>query len=129
MRRASLLTLLLTMNTWGASLVRLGEPLPAHPWADAERQVVVIYSHDCGDLGELWSAALEAGLPVQAINVGDVASPAPGGVSVWRGAEANAFARTLRVQRYPTVLLVRHGKVLNAWQGNFQADSLERYKR
>lgn len=123
MKRAPLLTLLLALGVPAAEArVRLGEPLPAHPWQSAEREVVVVYSHDCGDLGELWSAVLAAGLPVRAVNAEDVPSPAPSGVNVWRGPEATAFARALRVGIYPTVLLVREGRVLNAWEGNFRGD-------
>jgi len=122
-----LLTLLLILGagdlTPARALVRLGDPLPAHPWAssqtDDEREIVVLYSHDCGDLGELWSALLRSGLPVRAVNAEDVASPAPAGLSVWHGASATAFARALKVSAYPTVLLVRGERVLNAWEGTF----------
>lgn len=123
MRRAPLLTLLLALGTPAADArVRLGDPLPAHPWTSGEREVIVVYSHDCGDLGELWSAVLAAGLPVRAVNAEDVPAPAPAGVNVWRGPEATAFARALRVGAYPTVLLVRSGRVLNAWEGTFGGD-------
>ncbi|BDP41726.1 hypothetical protein DAETH_16950 [Deinococcus aetherius] len=120
MRHAPLLTLLLALGTPDAGArVRLGELLPSHPWTSGEREVVVVYSHDCGDLGDLWGAVLGAGLPVRAVNAEDVPAPAPKGVNVWRGPEATAFARALRVGAYPTVLLVREGRVLNAWEGNF----------
>lgn len=122
MKRAPLLTLLLALGTPADARVRLGEPLPAHPWTAAEREIVVIYSHDCGDLGALWGAVLAAGLPVRAVNAEEIAAPAPAGVNVWRGAEATAFARRLRVGAYPTVLLVRGGRVLNAWEGTFTGD-------
>ncbi|WP_293914930.1 penicillin-binding protein [Deinococcus sp.] len=125
-RAAPLLSLLLvlgagTLGSAGAH-VRLGDALPAHPWAASTgdtREIVVVYSHDCGDLGELWSAVLHAGLPVRAVNAEDVASPAPAGVNAWHGPEATAFARALRVSAYPTVLLVRGERVLNAWEGDF----------
>ncbi|GMA16608.1 hypothetical protein HNQ10_000871 [Deinococcus metallilatus] len=123
MKRAPLLTLLLALGTPAADArVRLGEPLPAHPWMTPDREVIVVYSHDCGDLGELWGAVLAAGLPVRAVNAEDVAAPAPSGVNVWRGPEATAFARALHVGAYPTVLLVQGGRVLNAWEGNFGGD-------
>ena len=123
MNRAPLLTLLLTLGTPDAGArVRLGEVLPPHPWTGSGREVVVVYSHDCGDLGDLWSAVLSAGLPVRAVNVEDVPAPAPKGVNVWRGPEATAFARALRVGTYPAVLLVREGRVLNAWEGTFRGD-------
>lgn len=126
---APLLTLLLTLGGGSLSsahgLVRLGDALPAHPWAeiggDDERELVVLYSHDCGDLGDLWSAVLQAGLPIHAVNAESVASPAPKGLSVWHGSEATAFARALKVSAYPTVLLIRGGRVLNAWEGDFTA--------
>ncbi|SMB92574.1 penicillin-binding protein [Deinococcus hopiensis] len=123
MKRAPLLTLLLALGTPDAGArVRLGEALPAHPWAEAGREVIVVYSHDCGDLGELWGAVMSAGLPVRAVNAEDVPAPAPAGLNVWRGAEATAFARALRVGTYPAVLLVRGGRVLNAWEGTFRGD-------
>ncbi|AZI43924.1 penicillin-binding protein [Deinococcus psychrotolerans] len=129
-RTAPLLTLLLALGagslTSAGAVVRLGDALPAHPWAQSrddedERELVVLYSHDCGDLGDLWSAVLQAGLPVHAVNAEEVASPAPKGLSVWRGPDATAFARALKVSAYPTVLLVRGGRVLNAWEGDFTA--------
>lgn len=124
---APLLTLLLVLGavnlTSARALVRLGDALPTHPWAssqgDDEREIVVLYSHDCGDLGELWSALLRSGLPIRAVNAEDVASPAPAGLSVWHGPDATAFARALKVSAYPTVLLIRGERVLNAWEGTF----------
>ena len=128
-RAAPLLTVLLALGVGTAlpseALVRLGDPLPAHPWAsnaNDERELVVLYSHDCGDLGNLWSAVLEAGLPVRAVNAEEVAAPAPDGLSVWHGPEATAFARALKVSAYPTVLLVRGERVLNAWEGTFTGE-------
>ena len=119
-RGAPLLSLLLLLGLSSSSaLVRLGEPLPAHPWQDEEREVVVVYTHDCGDLGELWQAVLTAGLPVRAVNAEEVAAPAPKGVTPWRGTEATAFARKLKVGTYPAVLLVQSGRILNAWEGDF----------
>ncbi|GBF05010.1 penicillin-binding protein 1B McrB [Deinococcus aerius] len=122
MKRAPLLTLLLALGTPAGALVRLGDPLPTHPWKSADRELIVVYSHDCGDLGELWGAVLAAGLPVRAVNAEDIPAPAPKGVNVWRGPEATAFARALRVGTYPAVLLVREGRVLNAWEGTFAGD-------
>lgn len=122
MKRAPLLTLLLALGTPADARVRLGDPLPTHPWTSPGREVIVVYSHDCGDLGDLWGAVLAAGLPVRAVNAEDVPAPAPKGINVWRGPEATAFARALRVGAYPTVLLVQGGRVLNAWEGNFSGD-------
>ena len=128
-RPAPLLVLLLALNLnlpTAEARVRLGDSLPPHPWAVStgdEREIVVLYSHDCGDLGELWSAVLGAGLPVRVINAEEVAAPAPIGLSVWHGPEATAFARALKVSAYPTVLLVRGERVLNAWEGDFTAQT------
>ncbi len=137
MRRSplALLSLLLMSTPQALATVRLGDVLPPHPWAtvtaaqaatppeasstpaEEPRSLVVLYSHDCGDLSGLWPALLHSGLPIHAVNAEDVASPAPDGLDVWRGPQATQFARALRVSVYPTVLLVRGERVLNAWQG------------
>lgn len=125
--RAPLLSLLLALGAGQADArVRLGEPLPPHPWPSVGREVVVIYTHDCGDLGELWGAVMESGLPVRAVNVQGVSTPAPAGLTPWRGADAEQFARQLKVGTYPAVLLVREGRILNAWEGTFQGAGLTR---
>lgn len=122
-RRAPLTSTLLSLlllTSQAHAAVRLGDPLPPHPWAitgEDERELVVLYSHDCGDLGELWSGLLHSGLPVRAVNAEDIATPAPKGIDVWHGPEATRFARALKVSAYPTVLLVRGERVLNAWEG------------
>lgn len=127
-RHAPLLTLLLALGTVPSlssaeARVRLGDALPAHPWqasTDAGgREVVVVYSHDCGDLGELWQAVLDSELPVRAVNAEGTPSPAPAGLNPWRGDGATAFARALKVSAYPTVLLVQGDRILNAWEGDF----------
>ncbi|MBB5374885.1 hypothetical protein HNQ07_000329 [Deinococcus metalli] len=123
LRRAPLLTLLLALGTMPAQArVRLGDALPAHPWVSPGREVIVVYSHDCGDLGELWRAILDSGLPVRAVNAEDIPAPAPSGVNVWRGADATTFARSLRVGTYPAVILAQGGRILNAWEGTFRGD-------
>ncbi|GGR49503.1 hypothetical protein GCM10008959_08480 [Deinococcus seoulensis] len=120
LRRAPLMSLLLALGVSSADArVRLGEVLPAHPWQSAAREVVVVYSHDCGDLGPLWQAVLDSGLPVRAVNAEGVTSPAPGGLSAWQGEAATRFSRDLKVSAYPTVLLVQEGRILNAWEGDF----------
>jgi hypothetical protein len=121
LRRAPLTLALLALTTAGLAQarVRLGELLPPHPWPSSEREIVVVYSHDCGDLGELWQVVAAAGLPVRAVNAEELAAPAPGSNTLWRGEGATAFSRALRVGTYPAVLLVRGGRVLNAWEGTF----------
>ncbi|GGL68997.1 hypothetical protein GCM10010840_03880 [Deinococcus aerolatus] len=125
-RHAPLLTLLLALGTVPSlssaeARVRLGDLLPAHPWTEGTggREVVVVYSHDCGDLGELWQAVMDSDLPVRAVNAEGTPAPAPTGLNPWRGDGATAFARALKVSAYPTVLLVQGGRILNAWEGNF----------
>lgn len=122
-RRAPLTLALLALTTAGLAQarVRLGDPLPPHPWQSSEREIVVVYSHDCGDLGALWAVVAAAGLPVRAVNAEAVAAPAPGSRTLWRGEGATAFSRALKVGAYPAVLLVRGGRVLNAWEGTFDA--------
>lgn len=130
LRHAPLLTLLLALGVSPAEArVRLGDPLPAHPWQSAPasevtdgREIVVVYSHDCGDLGDLWQAILQSGLPVHAVNAEGVSNSAPKGLNVWRGEGATAFARALKVSAYPTVLLVKDGRILNAWEGTFKGE-------
>ncbi|MFC4454362.1 penicillin-binding protein [Deinococcus sonorensis] len=123
LRPAPLTLLLLTLGACGLSSarVRLGDALPAHPWRDAPRELVVLYSHDCGDLGSLWDVLLHAGLPVRAVNAEEIAAPAPGSLTPWRGEDATRFSRQLKVSAYPAVLLVQDGRVLNAWEGDFVA--------
>ena len=119
-KHAPLLTLLLALGTSPAEArVRLGDLLPAHPWTASGREIIVVYSHDCGDLGGLWGAILQSGLKVRAVNAEDIPAAAPGGVNVWRGEDATAFARKLRVGTYPAVLLVQGDRILNAWEGTF----------
>ena len=120
-RPAPLTLLLLALGAagMGGARVRLGEPLPPHPWQDSGRELVVLYSHDCGDIGALWGVLLASGLPVHAVNAEELAAPAPASVTPWRGQEATAFSRALKLSEYPAVLLVQGGRVLNAWEGTF----------
>lgn len=108
----------------GAATPRLGDPLPARPWESAPLELVVLYSHDCGDLGALWPDLIASGLPVRAVNAEEVPAPAPAGLTVWRGAGATAFSRALKVRVYPSVLLVRDGRLLNVWEGTFDLGAL-----
>ena len=103
---------------------RLGDPLPAHPWTDAPTELVVLYSHDCGDLTPLWGQVAAAGLPVRLVNAEDVPIQAPKGFSAWQGEAATDFSRALRVRVYPTVLLVQAGRVMNLWEGTFNVSAL-----
>ncbi len=107
-----------------AALPKLGGPLPAHPWQSAPEELVVVYSHDCGDLGALWRDVLGSGVPLRLVNAEDVPAPAPPGVAVWRGEGATAFSRALKVRVYPSILLVRDGKILNLWEGTLDLAAL-----
>lgn len=117
------LGLLAVLSLAGAT-PRLGDLLPAHPWKAAERELVVLYSHDCGDIAGLWSELLRSGLPVRAVNAEAVPAGAPKGLEVWRGEAATAFSRALKVRVYPTVLLVQGGRVQNLWEGTFSSADL-----
>lgn len=107
-----------------AAVPKLGEALPAHPWTAEPLELVVVYSHDCGDLGALWKDVLAAKLPVRAVNAELVPAPAPNNLDVWRGEAATAFSRRLKVRVYPTILLVRDGRLLNVWEGTFDLSAL-----
>ncbi len=126
-RPAPLTLLLLVLGASGLAnaRVRLGEALPPHPWQSSGRELVVLYSHDCGDIGALWGALQSAGLPIRAVNPEETPAPAPAGLTPWRGIEATEFSRSLKVSAYPAVLLVQDGRVLNAWEGDFVAGDAE----
>ena len=130
LRPAPLTLLLLALGASGLATarVRLGEALPPHPWQSNGRELVVLYSHDCGDLGTLWGALQSAGLPIRAVNPEEIPAPAPAGLTPWRGDAATEFSRSLKVSAYPAVLLVQDGKVLNAWEGDFKKGDVERLK-
>ncbi|WP_315941233.1 penicillin-binding protein [Deinococcus sp. Marseille-Q6407] len=125
-RHAPLVTLLLTLGLPSAQAkVRLGDPLPAHPWTAQERELVVVYGAGCGDMGHLWDAALASGLPVRAVFAeGDFYRTAQAPVTPWRGADATRFARQLHVAQYPTILLVEGGRLMNLWEGTFAASEV-----
>ncbi len=110
----------------GAALAtpRLGDALPTHPWTDAPQELIVLYSHDCGDLTPLWGQVLATKLPVRLVNAEDVPIQAPKGFSAWQGEDATDFSRALKVRVYPTVLLVQAGRVMNLWEGTFSASTL-----
>ena len=126
-RSAPLTLLLLALGASGLAnaRVRLGEALPPHPWQSSGRELVVLYSHDCGDIGPLWGALASAGLPIRAVNPEETPAPAPAGLTPWRGEDATQFSRSLKVSAYPAVLLVQDGRVLNAWEGNFKKGDVE----
>jgi hypothetical protein len=129
-RPAPLTLLLLTLGASGlvGARVRLGDALPPHPWHSSGRELVVLYSHDCGDIGPLWGALEAAGLPIRAVNPEETPAPAPAGLIPWRGTEATEFSRSLKVSAYPAVLLVQDGRVLNAWEGDFKKGDVEGLK-
>ena len=129
-RPAPLTLLLLVLGASGLATarVRLGEALPPHPWQSSGRELVVLYSHDCGDIGALWGALESAGLPIRAVNPEETPAPAPAGLTPWRGDDATEFSRSLKVSAYPAVLLVQDGRVLNAWEGDFVAEDAKGLK-
>jgi hypothetical protein len=129
-RPAPLTLLLLALGASGlvGARVRLGDTLPPHPWTDSDRELVVLYSHDCGDIGPLWGALKSAGLPIRAVNAEETPAPAPKGLIPWRGDAATQFSRSLKVSAYPAVLLVQRGRVLNAWEGTFAAGDVKGLK-
>lgn len=124
-RHAPLATLLLTLGLPSAEAkVRLGDPLPAHPWTPQGRELVVVYGSGCGDMAGLWDAALASGLPVRAVFAeGDLRRTAQAPVTPWHGEDATRFARQLRVAQYPTILLVEGGRLMNVWEGDFAGTS------
>ena len=130
-RSAPLTLLLLALGASGLAnaRVRLGEALPPHPWLSSGRELVVLYSHDCGDIGPLWGALASAGLPIRAVNPEETPAPAPAGLTPWRGDGATEFSRSLKVSAYPAVLLVQDGRVLNAWEGDFAAGDVGKLSR
>lgn len=78
----------------------------------------MVYSHDCGDLGDLWSAVLAAGLPVRAVNA-EGFPPRPGGRAGLDGRGGDDLRAAAAGGAYPTVLLVQDGRIMNAWEGTF----------
>ncbi|GHG03159.1 hypothetical protein GCM10017783_14370 [Deinococcus piscis] len=125
-RHAPLATLLLTLGLPSAEAkVRLGDTLPAHPWAAQGRELVVVYGSGCGDMAGLWDATLASGLPVRAVFAeGDLRRTARAPVTPWHGEDAGRFARQLRVAQYPTILLVQDGRLMNVWEGEFDAEQV-----
>ncbi|MDO4262667.1 MAG: penicillin-binding protein [Deinococcus sp.] len=125
-RHAPLATLLLTLGLPSAEAkVRLGDPLPAHPWTAQGRELVVVYGSGCGDMAGLWDAALASGLPVRAVFAeGDLRRTTHAPVTPWHGEDATHFARQLRVAQYPTILLVEGGRLMNVWEGTFSAEQM-----
>ncbi len=111
---------------------KLGSSLPAHPWqekildnkleksSENVRYWVALYSHDCGDMGEIWNALLTQNLPIQAVNAEETYSAAPKSLeaskNVWRGPQATQFSRALKVRVYPTVLLLEGERIVGLWE-------------
>ncbi|PYE55880.1 penicillin-binding protein [Deinococcus yavapaiensis] len=115
----------LTLLSAAEAVPKLGEALPRHPWSAAALELVVVYSHDCGDLGALWKDVLASQLPIRVVNAEAIPASAPNGLDVWRGEDATAFSRALKVRVYPTILLVREGRLLNVWEGTFDLGALK----
>jgi hypothetical protein len=121
----------------GLATPKLGSSLPPHPWPQSTPQItledkleqdlenpkrywVALYSHDCGDMGDIWSALLAQNLPIHAINAEETYSAAPPSLeasrSVWRGPAATQFSRALKVRVYPTVLLLEGERIVGLWE-------------
>jgi hypothetical protein len=131
--RVNLFTMILFMLC-GTTVAtpKLGSSLPAHPWqgktlenklepsAENSRYWVALYSHDCGDMGEIWNALLAQNLPIQAVNAEETYSAAPKSLetskNVWRGPSATQFSRALKVRVYPTVLLLEGERIVGLWE-------------
>lgn len=89
--------------------LHLKQPLP-------ERYLVALYSHDCGDISDLWKEVLSFKLPVVAVNAEGVPSPAPAETFLLRGDAATSFSRTAKVTVYPTLMLIEDGMIVGVWE-------------
>ncbi|MBB6098179.1 hypothetical protein HNR42_001604 [Deinobacterium chartae] len=129
MRRLGSLVLTAALLGLPAAQARpaLGSEVPPAPWSErAPRSyLIALYSFECGDLTEAWNTLRRLNLPLYAVNAERRPSPAPAALEVWRGSEATAFSRALKVRVYPTVLLVRDGRLLNLWEGEAAVRSLK----
>ena len=98
---------------------RLGDPLPLNPWKVVPaRALIVLYSHDCGDLKDTWKVLLgQKTLPLL-VNPEETPAAAPPGILVWRGNAATAFSRALKIRHYPTVLYLKDGRINRFWEGD-----------
>lgn len=106
------MTLLFATASGAIGLPKLGTVLPNHPWTQKKPYIVVLYSHDCGDMGSLWQQL--TGFPIQAVNAEDISTPAPV-ANVWRGEGATRFSRAIKVRTYPTLIYVENEKITRFW--------------
>ncbi|GEM48839.1 penicillin-binding protein [Deinococcus cellulosilyticus] len=97
---------------------KLGNPVPALNLKGAlpERYLVALYSHDCGDISDLWKEVLSLRLPVLAVNAEGVPTPAPAETLLIQGETATSFSRAAKVTVYPTLILVEEGQIVGVWE-------------
>lgn len=101
------------------AIPRLGDLLPENPWKEVPaRALIVLYSHDCGDLGNTWKVLQAQKIPLELVNAEETLAYAPPGLEVWRGPQATAFSRALKIRRYPTVLYLEDGRINRFWEGD-----------
>ncbi len=101
------------------ALPRLGDLLPPNPWKVVPAQaLIVLYSHDCGDLKDTWKVLMGQKIALLLVNPEETPVAAPPGLFVWRGNEATAFSRALKIRHYPTVLYLEEGRINRFWEGD-----------
>jgi len=117
--KISVLVALLSLCSSTLAVPRLGDLLPPNPWKEVPaRALVVLYSFECGDLKDTWKVLLgQKTLPLL-VNPEENPAAAPPGVFVWRGLEATAFSRALKIRHYPTVLYLEDGRINRFWEGD-----------
>ncbi|GGJ34292.1 penicillin-binding protein [Deinococcus roseus] len=112
--------LMLGLLGFGHATPKLGNPAPEVKLTQplSGRYLVALYSHDCGDLTDLWKEVLSFKLPVLAVNAEGIPSPAPKETLLLQGEAATQYSRTLKVTTYPTLLLIEDGVVVGVWEPN-----------
>lgn len=119
LEQVKIFLVVLTFTSSALALPRLGDPLPANPWKEVPaRALIVLYSHDCGDLKDTWKVLLNQKMALKLVNPEETPAFAPPGLFVWRGTEATAFSRALKIRHYPTVLYLEDGRINRFWEGD-----------
>lgn len=122
------LLLCLASGSWASPKLGALLPVPinhAHPdllvWPNAlpvsGRYLLVIYSHDCGALGDV-QALLASGLPIYAVQADAPATAAPKWLSspLLSGDAATAWSRALKISSYPSVLMIHQQRIRDLWE-------------